>query len=380
MLVENRNAEPAWTGPAPRPNIEAIKPYKPGKPIEQVVRELRLRGHIDKLASNENPLGPSPKALAALRKELKNLHYYPEDSCHVLRDKLAKRFKATLDGVMVGNGSVDIILQACLAYLGPETDLVTSVGAFVMAKVGAAVAGARCLEVPTDEYRHDLDRILENVTERTRIVYLDNPMNPLGTMINRRELDKFVSRLPDHVLLIVDEAYAEYITSRFYPRALDHVKKKRNVLVLRTFSKVYGLAGLRVGFGITRPELAATIGKVRLPFNVSRAAQVAAAAALDDNAHVEKSRKLVEEGRKYLYAELKRLQVFHIPSFTNFVLMNFAVNARAVFETLQRHGVITRTVRQYGFPNALRVTIGTAEQNKRFIKALAAALEELKAG
>jgi histidinol-phosphate aminotransferase len=378
MLIDNRQDEPAWTGPVPRPNLESIKPYKPGKPIEQVVRELKLRGPVDKLASNENPLGPSPKALNALRKELKNLHYYPEDSCHVLRDKLAKRWKVPMDAVLVGNGSVEIILQACLSYLGPETDLVTSAGAFIMAKVGTMVTGARCIEVPTEDYRHDLDRILENVTERTRIVYLDNPMNPLGTIVTRKELDKFVSRLPEHVLLIVDEAYAEYITNRFYPKSLDYVKRKRNVLMLRTFSKVYGLAGLRVGYGITRPELALTIGKVRLPFNVNRAAQVAAAAALDDTAHAERSRKLVEAGKKTIYAELKRLQVFHIPSSTNFVLANFAVDSSVVFEGLQRRGVITRPVKQYGFPNALRVTIGDANQNKRFLKALAAVLEELK--
>lgn len=380
MLLDNRTDEAVWTGPVPRQTLEAIKPYKPGKPIEQVIRELKLRGPVDKLASNENPLGPSPKALAALRKELKHLHYYPEDSCHVLREKLAKRFKVPMDAVMVGNGSVELILQSCLAYLGPETDLVTSAGAFIMAKVGTMVAGARCIEVPTEEYRHDLDRLLENVTERTRIVYLDNPMNPLGTMIARRELDKFIGRLPEHVLLIVDEAYAEYITNRFYPKAVDYVKRKRNVLMLRTLSKAHGLAGLRVGYGITRPELAQVIGKVRLPFNVNRAAQVAAVAALDDNAHIEKSRKLVEAGKKLFYAELKKLQVFHIPSFTNFVLMNFAVDAQIVFEALQRRGVITRPVKQYGFPNALRVTIGDANQNKRFIKALTAVLEELKTG
>jgi len=365
-------------GPVPRPNVDTIRPYKPGKPIEQVVRELGIKGTVDKLASNENPLGPSAKALAALRKETKRLYMYPEDSCWVLREKLAKLHKVKMDRVLVGNGSVELILQACLAYLGPGDELVTSAGAFIMAKVGTMVAGARCVELPVKDYRHDLERMLEVMTERTKIVYIDNPVNPLGTMVTRKELDKFIKQVPEHVLVILDEAYAEYITTRNYPNSLKYLKAGSNVLMLRTFSKVYGLAGLRVGYGMAPAGIIETVGKVRLPFNVNRAAQVAATAALDDHAHVNRSRKLVETGKKYLYDELKRLQVFFIPSHTNFVLINFPVDARVVFEALQQRGVITRPVKQYGFPNALRVTIGTATQNKRFIKALETVLKEIQ--
>ena len=363
--------------PVPRPNIDSIRPYKPGKPIEQVVRELGLKGSVDKLASNENPLGPSPKALAALRKELRNIYYYPEDSCYYLRERLARRFRISMDSILVGNGSVELILMTCLAYLGPEDELVTSAGAFIMAKVGTMIMDCRLVEVPTKNYCHDLDRLLESITEKTKVVYLDNPMNPLGTMVTKKELDSFIEQVPEHVLVVLDEAYAEYITTRKYPRSLDYYNADRNILFLRTFSKIYGLAGLRIGYGVAKPEIIATLAKVRLPFNVNRAAQVAAVAALDDKRHAARTRKAAEAGRKMLYKELKRLKVFFIPSYTNFVLVNFAVDSRIIFNALQQHGVITRPVKQYGFPNALRVTVGTPAQNKRFIKALTAVLKEL---
>lgn len=364
--------------PVPRPNIDSIRPYKPGKPTEQVARELGLRGPVDKLASNENPLGPSPKAITALRRELGKLHLYPEDTCHLLRERLAKRHRVDMESVLVGNGSVELIMMACLAYLRPEDELLMSAGSFIMAKVGSMVMDCRLREIPTKDYRHDLGRMLDNVSERTRIVYLDNPMNPIGTMSTKRELDGFIRDVPPHVLVILDEAYAEYITSKQYPRSLDYYNDNRNVLILRTFSKIFGLAGIRVGYGIARPAIAETIGKVRIPFNVNRAAQAAAIAAMEDKNHANRSRKLVEAGRKYLCKELEQLKVFHIPSFTNFLLVNFPVDSQVVFEGLQQRGVITRPVKQYGFPNALRVTIGTQQQNKRFVKALTTVLTDLQ--
>ena len=366
--------------PVPRPNIDSIRPYKPGKPIEQVVRELDLKGPVDKLSSNENPLGPSPRALTALRKASKDLHYYPEDSCWALRDKLAKKHKVDMESLLVGNGSVELIMMTCLAYHGRENELVTSAGAFIMAKVGTMIMDCRLIEVPTKDYRHDLDRILESITERTRIVYLDNPMNPIGTMVRKKDMDAFMEQVPEHVLVVLDEAYADYITSRLYPNSLQYYNRNNNVLILRTFSKIYGLAGLRVGYGIARPDIIETIAKVRIPFNVSRAAQAAAVGALDDKTHVARSRKLAEQGRKMLYKELNRLQVFYIPSWTNFVLVNFPVDSQVVFEGLQQRGVITRPIKQYGFPNSLRVTVGTASQNRRFIRALTAVMKEIHEG
>jgi histidinol-phosphate aminotransferase len=364
--------------PTPRPNIDSIQPYKPGRPIAQVVRELGLRGSVDKLASNENPLGPSPKALTALKRELGEMHFYPDDNCHLLREKLAKKHRVDLDALLVGNGSVELIMMACLAYLQPDDELVMSSGSFIMAKVGTMIMDCRLREIPTKDYSHDLDRIRENIGERTKVVYLDNPMNPIGTMVTRRELDAFIEAVPPHVLVILDEAYAEYITVKQYPRSLDYYNANRNVFILRTFSKIYGLAGLRIGYGIARPQIITTIGKVRTPFNVNHAAQVAAMAAMDDTAHAARSRKLVEAGRKYLHHELEQLKVFYIPGFTNFVLVNFPVDSRVVFEGLQRRGIITREIKNYGYPNALRVTIGTPQQNKRFVKALGAVLKEIQ--
>ncbi len=363
--------------PVPRPNIDSIKPYKPGKPVEQVVRELGLKGPVDKLASNENPLGPSRRALTALRKVEKGLHLYPENSCFYLRERLARQLKVDYDSVMVANGSVEMIFLACLVYLDPGDELVVSAGSFIMAKIGTRVMNARLVEVPLKDYVHDLDRVLESITERTKIVYLDNPMNPLGTIATKDTLDSFIEQVPEHVLVVIDEAYAEYITTRQYPKALDYFRAGRNVMVLRTFSKIYGLAGLRVGYGIAHPEVLEALGKVRLPFNVNRAAQAAALAALDDKTHVARSRKNNEAGKKVFYKEFKRLELFYLPSFANFVFVNFPVDSQVVFEALQMRGVITRPVKEYGFPNALRVSVGSPSQNRRFIKALSEVVSEL---
>lgn len=357
--------------PVPRPNIEGIRPYKPGKPIEQVVRELGIKGPVIKLASNENPLGPSPRALAALRRALPGLHYYPEDSGPELRAKLSTVHKVDADSILLGNGSVELIMMACMAYLEPGDELVMSDHSFMMARQGAAIMNAKLVEVPTQEYTHDLERMLSSITPRTKIVYIDNPINPLGTIATKDALNEFMAKVPEHVLVIIDEAYSEYITSRDYPKALDYYNQNKNVLVLRTFSKIYGLAGLRIGYGFARPEIIGCLAKVRLPFNVSRSAQVAAVAALDDKRHIVRSRQTNEAGKEFFYRELKKLnKVFYLKSYANFVFINFAVDSQEIFDELQHRGVITRTVKEYKFPNALRVSVGTQAENKRFIKAL----------
>jgi histidinol-phosphate aminotransferase len=357
--------------PVPRSNIEGIRPYKPGKPIEQVVRELGIKGPVIKLASNENPLGPSPRALSALRRVLPELHYYPEDSCFQWRATLTPTHKVDPDSILVGNGSVELIMMACLAYLEPGDELVMSDHSFMMARIGAAIMNARLVEVPTHEYTHDLERMLASITPRTKIVYIDNPINPLGTIVTKEALNEFMAKVPEHVLVIIDEAYSEYITSRDYPKSLDYYNQNKSVLILHTFSKVYGLAGLRLGYGFARPEIIGCLGKARLPFNASRSAQAAAVAALDDKRHVVRSRQMNEAGKEFFYRELKKLnKVFFLKSFANFVFINFAVDSQEIFEELQRRGVITRTVKEYKFPNALRVSVGTPAENRRFIKAL----------
>ena len=362
--------------PVPRPNIEGISPYKPGKPIEQVARELGLKGPIIKLASNENPLGPSPRALAALRRSLHEMHYYPEDSGFFLKKRLSEGYKVDPSSIMLGNGSVDIIFMACLSYLDPGDELVMSAHSFIMAKICARIMNARLVEVPTNDYTHDLERILESITPRTKIVYLDNPINPLGTIVTREQLDDFMGKVPEHVLVILDEAYSEYITSRDYPKSLDYYNANKNVLILHTFSKIHGLAGLRIGYGFARPEIVANLSKVRLPFNTSRSAQVAALAAFDDKRHIVRSRRLNEAGKESLYREFKKLpKVFYLKSYANFVFVNFAIDSLGVFEGLQRRGVIARMVKEYNLPNALRITVGTPAENKRFLKALVEVLQ-----
>lgn len=318
--------------------------------------------------------------MAALRKSQHELHCYPEDSCHYLRQKLSQLFKVDADAIVIGNGSVELIMLACLAYLDPGDELMMTRGAFIMPKIGAAVMNGKVVEVEPDNYRHNLRQMAESVTQRTKIIYLDNPINPLGTIVTRQELDNFLDRIPQGVLVILDEAYAEYITSREYPRSLDYYNANRNVLILRTMSKAYGLAGLRVGYGFARPEIAASLAKVRLPFNVSRAAQAAAVAALEDGLHVKRSRRLNEAGKAMFYREFKRLKLFYLESYANFVFVNFAIDAQLVFEELQRRGVIARTVREYGFPNALRVSVGTEPQNRRFLKALEEVMKILVGG
>jgi histidinol-phosphate aminotransferase len=357
--------------PVPRSNIEGIRPYKPGRPIEQVVRELGIKGPVIKLASNENPLGPSPRALAALRRALPEMHYYPEDSGHLLRTRLSAIYKVDPVSIILGNGSVEIIMMACLAYLEPGDELLMSDHSFMMARNGAAIMNAKLVEVPTNDYTHDLEQILSTITPRTKIVYLDNPINPLGTIVTKDALNEFMAKVPEHVLVILDEAYSEYITSREYPKALDYYNQNKNVLILHTLSKIHGLAGLRIGYGFARPEIIGCLAKVRLPFNASRSAQVAAVAALDDKRHIVRSRQNNEAGKDFLYKELKKLnKVFYLKSFANFVFINFAIDSQEIFEELQHRGVITRTVKEYNFPNALRVSIGTPAENKRFMKAL----------
>lgn len=356
--------------PSPRANIDRVTPYKPGKPVEEVMRELGLKGPVIKLASNENPLGPSPKAIAALRKHLPQLHYYPEDTCYYLRSRLAEFYKVDYDSIIVGNGSVDIIYMAALAYLEPGDELIQTTGSFIAPRIATAIMNANLVEVPHLDYRHNLDRILESITPRTKIIYLDNPINPLGTIVTKKELDLFIKRLPERILLILDEAYAEYITSRDYPRGVDYYNQNYNVLVLRTFSKIHGLAGLRVGYGLAKPAIIQTLMKTRLPFNVNRAAQSAAIAALTDNRHIQRSRRANEAGKKAFYQEFKRLKLFYLESFANFVFVNFSIDSQIVFEALQRKGVITRPVKEYNFPNALRITVGTPAQNKQLLRAL----------
>jgi len=358
-----------------KPNLSGIKPYKPGKPIEDVARELKLRCEIIKLASNENPVGPSPKAKAAMRGVLGEMQLYPDDNCCYLKARIAREFNVEPEWIIMGNGSTEILLFAAMTYLGGEESAVYSDGAFIMYKIATQIAGGRISTTPMKDYRHDLDAMAAAITPATRLVFVANPNNPTGTMVKQDEFARFMERVPDHVLVVVDEAYREYISDPDYPDSFQYLRAGRNILITRTFSKIHGLAGLRVGYGFARPELLQDIGKMRLPFNINRIGQVAALAALDDKAHVRHSIRVNEAGKQYLYDVLGRMGLNYVPTHANFIFVDFGCDTLELFDKLQHKGIIARTIREYGFPNALRITIGTEEQNARLARALKAVLK-----
>lgn len=350
--------------------IKTIRSYKPGKPIEELIRELNLKGEVIKLASNENPLGTSPLAVEAMERTIKESHLYPDDNCFYLRNTLAQRFKVMPEEIIVGNGSVEILPLVTLAYLGQDDSAITSEGAFIWFKIAVNIAGARLIEVPMKNYTYDLKGILEAIKPNTKIIYIDNPNNPTGTMLTKEKIDDFFKQLPANILVIMDEAYYEYVTDPHYPNSFKYFNEGKDILILRTFSKIYGLAGARLGYGFAKKEIIADLMKLRLSFNVNRISQSAGIAAIEDYEHVEKGRKVNEAGKEFLYDAYKKLGLFYLPSYGNFIFVDFDRDNQIVFEALQQEGIITRTIKEYGFPNALRITIGIEHQNRRLIKAL----------
>ena len=350
--------------------LKKISPYKPGRPIEEVARVLGLKGEIIKLASNENPLGPSPLAVQALQKALIESNLYPDDSCFYLKKKLAERMGVEPGQIIVGNGSVEILPLITLAFLDPEHSAVASQSAFIWFKIATQIAAGELIEVPMRDYRHDLRAMLKATKKNTRLLYIANPNNPTGTIVTRAEVEDFFENVPEDVLVVMDEAYFEYIDDPDYPDSLRYLREGRNILILRTFSKIYGLAGVRLGYGMARPEVIAGLSKLRVSFNVNLLSQVAGMAALDDHEHVKKSRAMNEAGKKYLYEAYRTLGFFYLPTYANFIFVDLGKDSQVVFESLQKRGIITRTIKECGFPHALRITIGNEEQNRRLIRAL----------
>ena len=354
-----------------RDSVLKIEPYRPGKPAEVLKRELALREEICKLASNENPLGPSPLAIAAIQKSLNEANVYPDNSCYYLRQKLAEHLRILPENLKISNGSSDLILLLGLAFLNPEDTFVMSQSSFIMAKIVTQVMGCQLVEVPLENYRHDLDAILESITPDTKMVYLDNPMNPIGTKVTHEDMSKFMKRLPEDIIVILDEAYHDYVNSADYPKSLHFVEEGRNVIALRTFSKMYGLAGFRVGYGVAKREFIRVLDRVSPPFTVNRFGQIGAVAALEDKDHVRKTKEINEDGKGYLYRHFEELGVFYIPSETNFVTIDVRTDAKSIADELQKKGIIVRPLSMYGLRTFLRVTIGKPEQNKRFMHAFA---------
>jgi histidinol-phosphate aminotransferase len=351
-----------------RDNLLKIQPYEPGKPIEVLRRELDLEGEISKLASNENPLGPSPLAIEAIRKSLEEGHLYPDNSCYQLRTRLAEHLEVSPKNLSVGNGTTELILLMGMTFLNPGETFIMSESSFIMGKLVAQVMDSNLIEVPLKNYRHDFETILKSITNDTKIVYLDNPMNPIGTMMTQSEVSKFMEKIPEDIIVAFDEAYYEYVNDEDFPNTIKYIKEKKNVIVLRTFSKLYGLAGFRVGYCIAKEDFIEAIKKASPPFSVNRFAQIGALAALDDKDHIKKTKEINEAGKRLLYEHLGKMSVFYIPSETNFVTLDVKTDANKIAAELQKKGVIVRPLTMYGKPTFLRVTIGTLEQNKRFIE------------
>ena len=352
-----------------RPQVAHFLPYLPGRSADEIRRQYRLMKFV-KLSSNENPFVTSPKAAAALRKAATQVHLYPDGFCTALREALAKTLRVKPGELMLGAGSDEIIELLAKAYLNPEDHIVVSEHAFIRYQMAAELMGAQVSVVPMRGFTHDLAAMAAAETDKTKFVFIANPNNPTGTYNTRRDLDDFLNRLRPGVTAVIDEAYFEYArATRDYPDGLAAFKAGRNVSVLRTFSKIYGLAGLRVGYGVGAPSFVETLDRIRPPFNVAVPAQAAAAAALKDAAHLRRSLKLVAREKKQVERALEAMRVSWIPSITNFLLINVEPQRGTdVFDALLRRGVIVRAMEEYGYPHHVRVTIGTPPENRLFLK------------
>ncbi len=360
------------------PWLRDLVSYEPGKPIEDVARELGLQPHeIIKLASNENPLGPSPKALLAMRETLERAHFYPDGGGYYLREAIAAREGLRRENVILGCGSNEIIEFIGHAFLKPGDEIITARHAFVVYKLMATLFGATTVEVEDPGFRHDLDAMAAAVTPRTREIFVANPNNPTGTMVSQEEIDRFMEQVPRDVVVVFDEAYHEFVDHP--PDTLKYVREGRNVVVLRTFSKIQGLANLRIGYGLGPAELISVLQKTRQPFNANGIAQAGALAGLLDQEHQDKTRQLTHEGRGWLQDQFKALGLEYVPSWANFVLVRVG-DGRALFSALMRRGIIVRDMNAYGLPEWIRVSVGTMDQNRRFMEELKACLPTVEAG
>lgn len=356
-----------------RASVQRLRPYVPGKPIEEVEREYGVRDVL-KLASNENPLGPSPLAVAAIRQAATQVGLYPDTSCHALAADLAAHWGVAPEELILGNGSDEIIHYLGIAFLRPGDEVLTAHPSFVRYESAAILNEAEYIAVPLRDFRYDLPRMAERLSPRTRLIFIANPNNPTGTIVTGAELERFLDSVPPQAVVVMDEAYYEYVDSADYPNCWESVREGRNLVILRTFSKIYALAGLRVGYGMARPEIIRVLHQVREPFNVNLVAQAAARASLKDPEQVARSRDTNRAGKGFLTSELTAMGLEVVPTEANFLFVDLKRDCRAVFEALLRRGVVVRTGDIFGLPTHVRVTIGTPDQNERFLRELRAVL------
>ncbi|PYN12924.1 MAG: histidinol-phosphate transaminase [Candidatus Rokuibacteriota bacterium] len=354
-------------------HILGIAPYEPGKPIEELERELGIHDAI-KLASNENPLPPSERVQKAIVAALATLNRYPDGGGFYLRQALAKKHGVTPEHVVLGNGSNELIELLVHAFMRPGDEAVVPHPSFVVYPMSVQAAGGIRVVVMLRDYRLDLEAMGRAVTPLTKLVFIANPNNPTATMVTADEVERFMARVPDRTIVVFDEAYVEFAQGPDFPDSLGYMKQGRKVVVLRTFSKAASLAGLRVGYGVADPDAVALLNRIRPPFNVNSLAQAAALAALDDEPHILECVRLIDAGRQFLYDEFKALGLKYVPSRANFILVDVGRSAAEIYQKLLREGVIVRPMTSFGMETALRITVGTPQENRRLVRALGAVL------
>jgi histidinol-phosphate aminotransferase len=352
-----------------RESIDKLVPYPPGKPIEELERELGIKGSI-KLASNENPLGPSPLAVQAILDHVRNLHRYPDGSGFYLKSKLSTRLHLPQEQIIIGNGSNELIELMIRTFLMPGEQVLQAFPTFLVYEKVVAGAGGRMVSVPLKDFKLDLEAIADAVTDETKILFINNPNNPTGSAASQEDMEAFLKRIPPDVIVILDEAYIDFVSDPGVARGLDLLGRHGLLIALRTFSKLYGLAGLRVGYGFGSKKVIDYMNRVRQPFNVNTLAQAAATAALDDTEFVSRTLHTVKEGLTYLYHELDRMGLEYIPTQTNFFLIKVPLGGRKTYERLLGEGVIVRAMDAYGLEEYIRINVGLPQENERFVTTL----------
>ena len=360
-------------------NIKNLIPYPPGKPLKELEREYGISDSI-KMASNENSLGPSPKAVEAIALALTNLHRYPDGSCYYLAASLADKLGVRIDELVFGNGSNEIIELLVGAFVSPGDEVVSSQPSFLVYQTMVQARNGINRVVPLKDMRHDLEAILARINDKTRLIFLDNPNNPTGTVFNREEFESFLDRVPETVIVVLDEAYVDFVDPALQLDVRDYLDNNTGVVGLRTFSKAYGIAGLRVGYGIMNAEIADYLHRVRQPFNVNELAQVGALASLNDEEFYQKTLSMTRDGINWLTTEISKLGCKTFPTQTNFFLVDVGVDARQLYNRMLTRGVIVRAMNAYGYSSCIRITVGLASENERLVKALAETLEEMRNG
>lgn len=345
-----------------------ITPYKPGKPIEELKREYAIEDVI-KIASNENALGPSPKAVGALFSSLWQVNRYPDGTGYILKNALAKKLGLKRENIILGNGSDEIIVFAVRAFCSSEDEVIIADPTFMMYMIASKQEGVKVKYVPLENYKYNLNAIRAKVTKKTKLIFIANPDNPTGSYITKEQIENFMNSLPKHVIVFFDEAYFEYVTKKDYPRTIKYIKD-RNVIIARTFSKIYGLAGLRIGYGIASESIINILNYVRGPFNVNMLALVGATAALSDKEHVRKTKQSIADVKKYIYSQLEKMGIEYCPSEANFILIDFKKETGSIYEELLKKGIIVREMKAWKLQNHIRITMGLKEEAVRFISAL----------